>query len=261
LSEHLLIAPIFFILGALLGSFGNVIILRLPKGESVVTPRSSCGHCKKPIAFYDNIPIFSWFILRGKCRNCKTAFSFRYAMVELITATLFCALYLTYGFQWVLLEYLILAFGLVVVSFIDLDHFIIPDEFSLSGIVIGLAGGWLNPERSFFESLAGAFFGGGFLWAAAYLYLLLRKEDGMGGGDIKLLAWIGAVLGWTSLPFVVAFAGLSGAIVGLLSMSKESGLKTAIPFGPHLAAGAIAYLLGGIQISEWYFNLFLPAGP
>ena len=258
MSDQILWASVFFILGALLGSFGNVIILRLPKGESVVKPRSRCGSCNKQIAFYDNIPILSWFILRGKCRHCHAKFSFRYPFVELITGALFCGLFLTYGFQWILIEYLIMAFGLVVVSFIDLDHFIIPDEFSLSGIVIGLLGALANPDRSFWSAVAGVLFGGGILWAAAYIYLVLRKEDGMGGGDIKLLAWIGAVLGWTSLPLIVAFAGLSGAAIGLLTMSKDSGLKTAIPFGPHLAAGALVYMFAGQQITDWYFGLFVP---
>lgn len=252
-------AALFFYLGALLGSFGNVVIYRLPKGESVVRPRSRCAACSKQIAFYDNIPILSWFILRGRCRNCGAKYSFRYPLVELITASLFCGLFLAYGFQWVLIEYLILAFGLVVISFIDLDHFIIPDEFSLSGIVIGLVGSLINPERDFWTALAGVLMGGGFLWAVAYGYLLIRKEEGMGGGDIKLLAWIGAVLGWVSIPFVILVSSILGGVVGLLTMSRGRGLKTTIPFGPFLAAAALLFLFGGARIAEWYFSLFIPA--
>jgi leader peptidase (prepilin peptidase) / N-methyltransferase len=259
LSEQVIWAAIFFWFGSLFGSFGNVIIYRLPKGESVIHPRSRCGSCGKPVAFYDNIPILSWFLLRGRCRSCQHRFSFRYPLVELITASLFAALFWVYGFHWVLLEYLILAFGLVVISFIDLDHFIIPDEFSLSGIVIGLAGSLLNPERDFWSAIAGVLMGGGFLWAVAYLYLLIRKEEGMGGGDIKLLGWIGAVLGWKAIPFVILVSSLLGGVVGLLTMSRDRGLKTTIPFGPFLAAAAILFLFGGHEWADWYFGLFIPA--
>jgi leader peptidase (prepilin peptidase) / N-methyltransferase len=250
-------APFFFFLGAILGSFGNVVIYRLPKSESVVRPRSRCGACGKPVAFYDNIPILSWFLLRGRCRNCSAKFSFRYPLVEFIMATVFCGLYLLYGFHWILLEYLVLAFGLVVVSFIDFDHFIIPDEFSLSGIVLGLLGSILNPERDFWSAFAGVLMGGGFLWSIAYAYMIVRKEEGMGGGDIKLLAWIGAVLGWVSIPFVILVSSILGGTVGLLTMTKEKGLKTTIPFGPYLAGAALLYIFGGSRLAEWYFSLFI----
>lgn len=259
MSENYFWAGAIFWFGACLGSFANVVIYRLPKNESVVTPRSRCGSCGKQIAFYDNIPILSWFILRGKCRNCRASYSFRYPFVELLMGSLFAGLYLMYGFQWTLVEYLILAFGLVVISFIDLDHFIIPDEFSLSGIVIGLVGSLLNPERDFWAAAAGVLMGGGFLWAVAYGYLLLRKEEGMGGGDIKLLAWIGAVLGWVSIPFVILVSSLLGGIVGIMTMSKDRGLKTTIPFGPFLALAALIFIFGGYHLAEWYFNLFIPS--
>ncbi len=222
-------------------------------------PRSKCGSCAKPIAFYDNIPILSWFLLRGKCRNCGAGYSIRYPLVEFIMGALFAGLFLMYGFQWILAEYLILAFGLVIISFIDLDHFIIPDEFSLGGIVVGLIGSLLNPERDFWTAAAGVLMGGGFLWAVAYGYLLIRKEEGMGGGDIKLLAWIGAVLGWVSIPFVILVSSLLGGVIGLLTMSKDKGLKTTIPFGPFLAAAALLYIFGGSHLAEWYFNLFIPS--
>lgn len=250
---------LFFVLGAIFGSFGNVIILRLPKEESIVKPRSYCYSCKKPIKWFDNIPILSWFILRGKCRNCGAKFSFRYPLVEIITGVLFALSYHYAGLTWSLLEYTIFCFGLVVCTFIDLDHMILPDEFTLSGIVIGLLGAWLNPQREFMDAFYGVLMGGGFLWGMAYVYYLMTKQEGMGGGDIKLLAWIGAILGWKAIPFVIMSSAIIGSVVGLLAARKQkAGLKTVIPFGPYLALGAVIYLFGGQTIALWYLDLFLP---
>ena len=263
-----------FLLGACLGSFGNVVIYRMPLGRSVVRPGSACGSCGKAIPFYHNIPILSWFILRGRCSSCKAKYSIRYAMVELLTAVLFAVAWQRYGWSWTLVEALIFIFSLVVVSFIDLDHMILPDKFTLSGIVIGLAGAALNPERSFLDAVYGVLLGGGFLWAIAYFYLVLRKREGMGGGDIKLLAWVGAVLGWQSVPFVILVASVFGSVVGLLTVlvrnrkpASETGEAAteaetgdipsfAIPFGPFLASAALVYLLAdGAAWIDWYLQL------
>lgn len=249
-----------FIAGLVFGSFSNVIILRLPKGESIVKPRSHCPGCKKLVAWYDNIPVISWVLLRAKCRHCGMKISWRYPLVELLTGIAFVAVYAVYGPSWTTLEYLIFTWALIICSFIDLDHMILPDVFTLSGIVIGLVGAALNPERSFWPAFAGVIVGGGFLWLIAYLYLVIRKEEGMGGGDIKLLAWIGAVLGWTAVPFVILVASVLGSILGLvLSVKSRAGLKAVIPFGPYLAFAAILYLLGGEALSLWYVSLFLPS--
>ncbi|UXR64643.1 prepilin peptidase [Bdellovibrio bacteriovorus] len=250
---------LFFVLGAIFGSFGNVIIYRLPREESIVKPRSYCYSCKTPVKWYDNIPIFSWFILRGRCRKCHAKFSFRYPLVEIITAVLFALSYHYAGLSWTLLEYLIFVFGLVVCTFIDIDHMILPDEFTLSGIVIGLVGAALNPQREFLDALFGVLMGGGFLWGMAYVYYLLTKNEGMGGGDIKLLAWIGAILGWKAIPFVIMSSAVIGSVIGLIAARKQkAGLKTVIPFGPYLALGAVLYLFGGEAIALWYLDLFLP---
>ncbi|WP_374035004.1 A24 family peptidase [Bdellovibrio bacteriovorus] len=251
---------LFFVLGAIFGSFGNVVIYRLPREESVVKPRSYCYSCKTQIKWYDNIPILSWFILRGKCRKCHAKFSFRYPLVELIMAVLFALSYHYAGLTWTLLEYLIFIFGLVVCTFIDLDHMILPDEFTLSGIVIGLIGAALNPQREFLDALFGVLMGGGFLWGMAYVYYMFTKNEGMGGGDIKLLAWIGAIVGWKAIPFVIMTSAIVGSVIGLIAARKQkAGLKTVIPFGPYLALGAVIYLFGGEAIALWYLGLFLPA--
>ena len=174
-------------------------------------------------------------------------------------ALLFVTTYHFVGWNWFLLEALWLVFGLLTVSMIDMDHYILPDVFTLSGIVIGLAGAWLNPERSFLEAFLGVLLGGGFLWAIAYFYFFFRKEEGMGGGDIKLLAWIGAVLGWKAIPFVIIVSSLVGTLGGaLIALRQKKGMKTVIPFGPYLALGAVIYLFGGEHIAHWYLTLFIP---
>lgn len=259
------------VMGACFGSFANVVIYRLPAGMSVVRPGSYCWSCNTPIKLRHNLPILGWFLLRGRCANCKTKYSFRYPAVEILMATLFGLAFYKIGWNWFLLEALIFIFGLVTVSFIDLDHMILPDKFTLPGIVIGLLGGLLNPERTFMAALYGVLLGGGFLWAIAYLYALARKREGMGGGDIKLLAWIGAVLGWTSIPFVILVASIVGSVVGVGAMlfSKKTNADAdssdnqtnevasfAIPFGPFLASAALIYLLcDGEKVIAWYLEL------
>ena len=250
---------VFALFGALLGSFGNVIIYRLPKGESVIKPRSRCQGCGHMVAWYDNIPMISWLLLKGQCRQCKMKISIRYFLVELTMALLFALTFHFIGWNFLLVDYLIFVFGLVVCSFIDFDHMILPDVFTLSGIVIGLLGALLNPERYFWEAFIGVLMGGGFLWMTAYIYFLMTKKEGMGGGDIKLIAWIGAVLGWKAIPFVIFSSALIGAVIGLyMARGQKDGLKTMIPYGPFLAGGAILYLLGGQTLGQWYLSLFLP---
>ena len=196
-------------------------------------------------------------MLAGKCRNCKNSISIRYPLVELLMGIVFTAVFLRFGVSWTSLEYVILSFGLVTISFIDLDHRIIPDEFSLSGIVLGLMGAALSPERSFYDSLAGVLLGGGFFWAVAYLYLLIRKQDGLGGGDIKLLAWIGAYFGWVSVPFIILASSVLGTIFGLVLIARGGNLKSSLPFGPFIVVAAYVYLFAGGGIARWYVELFL----
>ena len=155
---------------------------------------------------------------------------------------------------------LILVLGLVIGSFIDFDHMILPDEITLGGIVLGLIGAWLNPERLFLDALLGVLFGGRILWLVAYIYFVFTGREGLGGGDIKLLGWLGALLGWKAIPFIILTASISGSVVGLLvSRQKSEGLKTMIPFGPFLALGALLYLFGLKSVGYWYVDLFFPA--
>ncbi len=250
----------FFLTGLCFGSFANVVILRLPEGKSIVKPRSHCPKCSKTLSWWELIPVFSWIFLRGRCSKCGTAISYRYALVELIMGGLFLAVYMKYGWSWDLIELLILSFGLVTVSFIDFDHMILPDVFTLPGIVLGVLGSFLSDSRSPLEAVLGVFLGGGVLWFLGLLYQWYRKEEGMGGGDVKLLAWIGAVLGFQSLPFVILVASLVGTAVGLTQIwIRRQNMKTAIPFGPYLALGAILFYLGGQSASDWYLHLFFPS--
>lgn len=261
MSAEVLIPAIWItVMGLILGSFANVVIYRLPLGQSVAWPGSRCRSCGKPVRWFDNVPVLAWIWLGGRCRSCKATISWRYPLVEFLTGAIFLAVFLRYGWTITTLELVIFSWSLIVVSFIDFDHMILPDVFTLSGIVIGLLGSWLNPERTVMSALAGVIMGGGFLWTIAYVYYLLRKEEGMGGGDIKLLAWIGAVLGWTSIPFVILASSLIGSVVGLVyAVRSKTGLKSVIPFGPYLALAAILYYLGGEQIGLWYIGLFIPA--
>ncbi len=246
-----------FIYGALLGSFANVVIYRLPLGENIAWPGSRCMKCRTPVKWYNNVPIFAWFWLRGKCAFCRAPFSIRYPLVELLMATLFAAAGAALGPSYFLIEALIFIFMLITVSFIDLDHMILPDKFTLSGIVIGLLGAALNPEREFLPALYGVLAGGGFLWAVAYLYYAFRGREGMGGGDIKLLAWIGAVLGWQAIPITILISSIIGSLVGIvLAIRTKDGMTLAIPFGPYLAGAALVFLLcDGSSWARWYLAM------
>ncbi len=249
----------FIVFGLLTGSFANVLIYRLPKNEPWAWGRSRCQSCKQQVEWYDNIPVLSWFFLLGRCRKCKTRYSFRYVLVEMITALLFGLCYNYYGLSWLTFEYTIFCWMLVVCTFIDFDHMILPDEFTLGGLALGLIGALLNPERNFMDAFIGVLIGGGFLWLLAYIYFVMTQKEGLGGGDIKLLAWIGAIVGWKSVPFVITTSAIVGSFVGIaFALKSKEGLKTAIPFGPYLALAALLVLFDGQTLAQQYFSLFLP---
>ena len=236
---------LFAVTGAVFGSFANVLIYRMQEEPPLrLFGRSRCRSCSCPIPFYLNIPVFSYLFLRGRCRECKAPFSVRYLAVEALCAVLFALIFTAVGFKWFLLEALIFAFGLVAASGIDADQMILPDSFTVSGTVLGLLGGLLNPERAFWEAFWGASAGGLIFWATGRLYWEIRKKEGMGLGDVKLAAWTGAVLGWKILPFVVFFSSFLGMLAGLwLTFFKKRSFDAPLPFGPFLSFSALIGLL------------------
>ena len=245
-----------FIFGAVVGSFLNVCICRMPRDESVVSPPSHCPRCDYCIRWYDNIPLFSYLLLRGKCRGCGTHISLQYPLVELLNGILTLALFLRFGPTLPFLVLFLFCSALVVITFIDLEHQIIPDEISLSGIVIGFVFSFFLQGHSWLNSLLGILLGGGSLLLVAYSYQWLTGKDGMGGGDIKLLAMMGAFLGWKSVLFIVFASSLIGSIVGIsIMLIQKKDSKLAIPFGPYLAFGAVLYVFFGRQLIHWYLNL------
>ena len=239
------------ILGALIGSFLNVCIYRIPRGESLILPRSHCPHCQAVIRFYDNIPILSFLILRGRCRQCGAGISWRYPLVEAINTAGYIFLLWRFGLGWHLLVYALLFSALVVVTFIDLSHQIVPDRITLPGMVIGILAAATVLPAGLLNALIGILLGGGLFYLVAVL-----SRGGMGGGDIKLIAMIGAFLGWRDVLLTIFIAALAGSIVGLyLMIVLGKGRKYPVPFGPFLALGAVVSLCCGQQIIAWYSQM------
>ncbi len=248
-----------FVFGAMIGSFLNVCIWRIPEGKSIVFPSSHCPKCGQAIRPWDNIPILSWLVLRGRCRDCGDSISPRYPLVELLTALLSLAIFWLYGPSLQYLAGFFFAAVLVVITFIDFDHQIIPDVISLPGIPVFFLLGWFVMGVPFWECLLGILVGGGFLYLIAVGYELLTKREGMGGGDIKLLAMIGAFLGWKSLFFVVFMSSILGALVGVaVIVLKGRDMKYAVPFGPFLSIAAVLYLFVGRELTHLVLFRSLP---
>jgi leader peptidase (prepilin peptidase) / N-methyltransferase len=246
---------LFFILGLVLGSFANVCIYRLPAGKSIVTPGSQCPKCGKNILWYDNIPLLSYILLRGKCRFCKAPISFRYFIVELLTGVLFLLTFLKFGVSPALFVYLIFVLALIIVSFIDIDTFLIPDVIVLPGILLGLIFSVLFPQihqiqihqitrtGSFLYSLEGVLLGGLVLLFLGVVGKFIFKKEAMGGGDVKLLAMIGAFLGWKCVLLSLFFGSLLGTVVSLsLIVAGKKKIEEYVPFGPYLGLGAVIAL-------------------
>ena len=273
---------IVFLFGATLGSFLNVVIHRLPLDESIVKPRSKCPACDHAIRWYDNIPILSFFILGRKCRDCGQPISWRYPLVELLTAGLALALWFKFGISKEFGVHFAFTAALIAVTFIDIDHRIIPNVISLPGILIGFACSFLW-EGFWVSSLIGLLVGGGGLLLLSMLYSLIRGREGMGMGDVKLLAMLGAWLGWQCLIFILLFASIQGVLTAVILWLSGVKLKpplpeeweegeeeqeadpvpdpedepeptfllAAIPFGPFLAVSAVEYIF----LAEWFYGL------
>jgi leader peptidase (prepilin peptidase)/N-methyltransferase len=268
--------------GLAVGSFLNVCIARLPLRESIVAPRSRCPGCRKPIAAYDNIPVLSWILLRGRCRNCKQPISFRYPAVEILAAIVSVLIFLQYGLSVAWAAFFIFSCAMIVLAFIDVDHRILPDPITLNGIWVGLIVSlivvrpsplvfWLfrkvgimasDPRLfSFGGSVLGAILGGGMLWAVGELYYRVRGVEGLGFGDVKMMAMVGAFLGVQLTLFTILVGSLLGSVIGL-TMIKFGG-KTRnyeLPYGTFLAFGAVAALLWGDELIRMYLKLVDPNG-
>lgn len=266
---------IAFVFGAAIGSFLNVCIHRIPLGESVARPRSRCPECRRPIPAWHNIPVLSYFFLRGRCSSCGRPISWRYPAVEMVTGLLAAGLFLRFGMTPSLLVNALFVFLLIVLLFIDLDKRILPDSLTLGGMVIGLVlSPWQHQEflnlriirssgypllefimNPLISSVAGILFGAGFLWGVAWLYLKIRKKEGMGFGDVKMIAMIGAFTGWQLTWLTILLGSLLGAVAGggyMYLKSRDSRYE--LPFGTFLGIAAIVAVFYGPGIISWYFS-------
>ena len=250
-----------FIFGSLIGSFLNVCIYRIPRGLSIVWPSSQCPSCSRPIRAWDNIPILSFLILGGKCRNCKAKIPFRYPLVETLNAFFFVFLFWRFGPEWDFLVYAVFCSALIVITFIDLDFQIIPDRITLPGIPLGLLAGSLLLPDPFLRaeplgwkgSLIGALSGFLFYYFVAVAGEKVFKKEAMGGGDIKMMAMVGGFLGWKGIILTTFLGSLFGSVIGIFMIifrGRERG--SLIPFGPFLALGAVVSLFFGQEIIIWY---------
>jgi leader peptidase (prepilin peptidase)/N-methyltransferase len=244
------------LIGASIGSFLNVCIYRLPRRESLMWPASHCTSCGRTLAWYENVPIVGWLALRGRCRTCGERISIVYPIVELVTAIVFVSGYLIYGWTPLLAARLLFACAMIVLFVIDLQHRILPNVITLPGIVIGFVCS-LFLEPGVMSSLIGIAIGGGIPWAMYELWLLIRHEEGMGFGDVKMLAMIGAFLGWQLVLFTLMVASLLGSVVGgVMILSKKGSLKYALPFGTFLAVAALMAAVVGDRFVAWYAGFY-----
>lgn len=242
--------------GTCVGSFLNVCIYRIPENKSIVTPGSYCPNCNNSIPFYLNIPILSYFFLMGRCKFCKVHISLRYPIIELITGIFSIMLYAKFSLSPAFFYWFVFISVLIAISLIDYDHQIIPDIISLPGILIFSSSFYFLPEMTLKNTGLGILAGGGSLYAVAFFYYLLKKQEGMGGGDIKLLAMIGAATGVKGVFFTIFIGSLLGSVGGLLIMfyTQSTNTKLKIPFGPFLSLGAICYIFFGNEIISWYLT-------
>lgn len=243
-------------LGLAIGSFLNVVIHRLPRRESLVSPGSRCPSCGYELRAMDNIPVLSYVMLGGRCRKCRTWISVRYPIVELVAAALFVLHYFVFGWTPLLAVRCVFAAAMVALFVIDLEHRLLPDAITLPGIVVGLLASMFLPP-GFRDALIGMLAGGGVLWAIGEAYYRYAGEEGMGGGDVKMLAMIGAFLGWQQVLITLVFSSIAGAVIGIIVLAiKRGGMKYALPYGTFLAMAALIASLYGEQMFTWYTGLY-----
>jgi len=245
---------LIFILGLIVGSFCNVCIYRIPKNESIIYPTSHCPKCRTTIKPVDNIPLLSYILLKGRCRNCGSKISIQYPIVELLTGMIYLIIYLIYGLSIQSLIYIILSSALIIIAFIDLNEQIVPDVISLPGIGVGLILSFFVPYLSFINSALGVVVGGGIILIIALVGSMIFKKEAMGGGDVKLAAMIGAFLGWRYTIISLFLGFFLGALAGIfLVLSKIKSKEDMVPFGPFIALGSLITLLWGEKIIAWYW--------
>jgi leader peptidase (prepilin peptidase)/N-methyltransferase len=249
-------AALLFVLGLLVGSFLNVCIYRLPRRESLNWPGSHCTSCDRPLSWYENIPLVSWLVLRGRCRTRHTPISPVYPIVEALTGLVFLTAFELYALTPLLAVRLLFACAMIVLFVIDLQHRILPNVITVPGVVVGFAVSlWLPP--GWLSSSLGLLLGGGVLFLIGEVYYRTRGVEGMGMGDVKMLAMIGAFLGWPLMLLTLILATFSGAIVGLaMIVSGRGGAKAALPFGTFLAVGALVSAVVGQPIVDWYLGFY-----
>jgi leader peptidase (prepilin peptidase)/N-methyltransferase len=244
------------LLGLAVGSFLNVCIYRIPLGKSLAYPPSACTQCGRPLRWFENVPVIAWLALGGACRTCKTRISPVYPLVELFTGVMFVWAWWQYGPGWLLVSHVLFGCALIVLFFIDLRHRILPNVITLPGIVVGLLFSVVNPP-GWASSLIGILLGGLIPFAIAEIYARVRGEEGLGMGDVKMLAMIGAFLGWKLMILTLVLASFMGSIVGLgLIVARRGDMKYALPFGTFLTLAAFVSVVTGTRVLAWYLEFF-----
>jgi leader peptidase (prepilin peptidase)/N-methyltransferase len=245
-----------FLFGLLVGSFLNVCIYRIPRRESLAWPASHCTSCNRPLSWFENVPVVSWAVLRGRCRTCHASIAPTYPIVELTTAVLFAGGYLIYGWTPLLAVRLLFTCAMIVLFVIDLQHRILPNVITLPGIVVGLAFSAVLPP-GWLASTIGAIVGGGALYLIAEAWYRVRGVEGLGMGDVKMLAMIGAFLGWRLTLVTLMLASFSGSVIGVsLIASGRRSMQAALPFGTFLAVGALVAAVYGDTLLAWYLSFY-----
>jgi leader peptidase (prepilin peptidase)/N-methyltransferase len=249
-------AIVVAVFGLAVGSFLNVCIHRIPRGESLLYPPSRCPGCGVPLRWFDNVPVVGYLWLRGRCRACRTSISLRYPVVEILTMAVFLLHYAMFGWSALLAVRLVFACALIVLFAIDLEHHLLPNVITLPGIAVGLLVSLFLPPF-FVDALIGALVGGGALWLIGEAYFRFSGQEGMGGGDVKMLAMVGAFLGWKSVVLTLVLSSVAGSVIGvLLILTRRGGLKHELPYGTFLALAALAASLVGERVIAWYVGLY-----
>lgn len=247
---------ILAVLGLAVGSFLNVCIHRLPRGQSLNSPPSRCPQCDYRLRWFDNIPVVSYAILGGRCRKCRAPISIRYPIIELVTMGLFVLHGAVFGWTPLLVPRVLFACAMVVLFAIDLEHQLLPNIITLPGIIVGLIASSVLPP-GMIDALIGMLVGGGVLWLIGEAYFRYSGHEGMGGGDVKMLAMIGAFLGWKLVLVTLVLSSVLGSIIGVIVIAiRKGGMKYALPYGTFLALGALVASLAGDAIVEWYVGLY-----